>query len=138
MVIEFTSRGTYREDNEKKFRIYEQVWRTSEYFQFDPFGDYLNPPLRGYHLVNGVYAPLPLIGNRIVSTRLGLELAWEGPNLRFFDPVKQKWLGSVYETILEAEAAERVAEAEAKARVEAEAEIERLRAEIAALKRQNG
>jgi Uma2 family endonuclease len=62
-VIELTSSSTRHEDQDTKFRKYRDVLRVKEYFLFDPFGDYLKPPLQGYRLRAGVYQAIrPLQG----------------------------------------------------------------------------
>ena len=117
VVFEFTSRSTRGEDTGRKFQIYEQVMAVPEYFLFDPTGDYLNPILQGYRLVNGRYVPLPLQGDRLVSEQLNLELVITGQTLRFFNPVTGEWLLTAEEY-----------------REHTEAEIARLRAELEASK----
>src|SRR5690242_8713151 len=47
VVFEITSRKTQKEDVQKKRPLYEQALKVPEYFQFDPTGDYLKPPLQG-------------------------------------------------------------------------------------------
>jgi Uma2 family endonuclease len=135
VVFEFTSRATRHEDTSKKFAIYEQIWCAAEYFLFDPRGDYLSPPLQGYHLWNGVYAPIPLRDERLHSNLLGLDISWKGARIKFYDSEAQAWFGTHRENQERAEFALRRAEAEAQRRADAEAEVERLRAEIEALKR---
>jgi Uma2 family endonuclease len=54
VIFEFTSKKTRREDVHKKRPLYEQVLRVSEYFQFDPTGDYLKPRLQGFRWVRSV------------------------------------------------------------------------------------
>jgi Uma2 family endonuclease len=149
VVFEFTSKKTRHEDVKKKRPLYEQVLKVAEYFQFDPTGDYLKPRLQGLRLRDGVFEAIPLVNDRLYSEELELELVMEGERLRFWDPVKGEWLLSMEELALvrEAEAkarefAERRAEAEVQAREfaeqraeAAEAGMERLRAELEALKR---
>jgi Uma2 family endonuclease len=128
VVFEFTSRKTQKEDVETKVPLYEQVLRVREYFQFDPTGDYLKPPLQGRRLIDGRYAEIELIDGRMYSAVLGLELVIEGQTLRFFDPAKLEWLLTPLEQAQRAEEQAQRAEF-------AEAEIARLRAEIETLKR---
>src|SRR5579859_2783862 len=97
VVFEFTSKSTRHEDVKKKRPLYEQVLKVAEYFQFDPTGDYLKPKLQGLRLRDGVYEPIPLVGGRLYSEQLGLELVMEGERLRLFDPVKGEWLLSAAE-----------------------------------------
>ncbi|MGH9198171.1 MAG: Uma2 family endonuclease, partial [Acidimicrobiia bacterium] len=56
-VLEVTSSDTREKDEEKK-TTYAELG-ISEYFQFDPLGDYLRPPLQGLRLVRGRYQPIP-------------------------------------------------------------------------------
>lgn len=121
VVFEFTSRKTQREDTDTKLPLYEQVLRTPEYFLFDPTGDYLRPRLQGYRLENGRYVRLEMTENRLHSERLGLDLVQEGERLRLWDPIRLEFLPTPQEQARRVEAAEN--------------EIERLRAELEALKR---
>lgn len=53
-VLEVTSASTRKKDERDKPDTYADLG-VSEYFQYDPTGDYLDPPLKGQRLVNGVY-----------------------------------------------------------------------------------
>ncbi len=77
VVIEITSKKTKKDDVTIKKPLYEQVLRVQEYFQFDPTGDYLKPRLQGQRLHEGVYQPIALVDNRMVSEQLRLELVIE-------------------------------------------------------------
>ena len=143
VVFEITSKGTMDEDLRRKFELYEQVLKVVEYFLFDPKGEYLSPPLRGYRLQNGRYVPIPLEDGRMRSEQIGLELVLQGDRLRFYDPTAGRFLPTLEESEAQraiAEAGRNEAEAgrtEAEAgRTEAEAEVARLRAELAALRDQ--
>ncbi|MBI3363153.1 MAG: Uma2 family endonuclease [Chloroflexi bacterium] len=137
-VMEITSESTRLKDQGMKRGIYALL-NVREYFQFDPTGDYLKPPLLGLRLVDGNYMPIHGIRlpDGILSLRsevLGLDLRLEGDRLRLYNPATgEKLLAHA-----EAEQARREAEAkagkEAAARREAEAEVERLRAELARLR----
>jgi len=133
VVFEIASPGTWRADTTTKHRLYERLG-IEEYFLFDPQGKFLHPALQGYRLVEGTYAPVPvLLGERgkmgLESEVLGLEL-WakvtedaEAPYvLRLYDPVSETWLPtpawSEAERRAEA-AARRVAEERAKREAEA-------------------
>jgi Uma2 family endonuclease len=153
VVIEVTSESTREEDLDDKLEIYRDEIGVAEYFLFDPRSEYLNPALQGHRLSRGHSEPILPVGGRIPSGELGLELAAEGSQLRFFDPAVQRWLPTLHEAHREAisaleeteaaleekdaalgrkEAALEQAEA---ARRQAEAEAERLRVELAALRR---
>ncbi|KOR34744.1 MULTISPECIES: Uma2 family endonuclease [Planktothricoides] len=56
-VLEITSRSTRHQDEQEKPRTYAQMGVT-EYFQYDPTGDYLNPPLKGRRLEGNTYSPI--------------------------------------------------------------------------------
>src|SRR5215469_3704894 len=84
-VIEVTSSSTRREDVKKKYELYRDVLKVPEYFLFDPRGDYLKPPLKGYRLINGNYQPIAEDQGRLRSETLGLDLAREGSFLRLYD-----------------------------------------------------
>jgi Uma2 family endonuclease len=127
IVIEVTSKSTRMEDTETKFALYRDVLKVKEYFQFDPFGDYLKPErLRGYRLRKGEYVPIAPVDRRLPSKELGLHLERAGGDLRLFDPATGAWLLTPDER---AEKAER----EAAALME---EVQRLRQQLDA--RRNG
>jgi len=134
MVIEFSSRQTWREDVEEKWQLYEHLG-IREYFIFDPDYDYLTTPLIGYRLdAELCYAPLEIENNRLHSETLGLDLVDTGNGLRFFDSRTNQFLLTPEE---EAEAHRREVEAhrrETEMRQQAEAEAARLRAELARLR----
>ncbi len=119
VVFELTSRSTRREDLRSKYDLYERLG-VSEYFLFDPLGEYLRPPCRGYRLRQGRYRPLPPAADgSLWSSALGLALHVRGVQLRLYDPEGQRWLP----TPQEAEAARRVAEERAQV-VEERASVE--------------
>ena len=100
-VLEIASESTYRADRGGKRDIYASMG-VSEYWQYDPVGNYLDPPLLGFRLVEGRYAPIPAIvqadGMRTLrSDMLGLELhlrpgAPVREALHFYDPVRGEYL----------------------------------------------
>jgi Uma2 family endonuclease len=85
-VVEITSKSTRREDKKKKFEIYRDILKVSEYFLFDPTEDYLKPPLQGFRLAGGEYVPIAPIAGRLPSRTMGLHLERDGVKLRLFDP----------------------------------------------------
>jgi Uma2 family endonuclease len=123
-IIELTSKSTRKEDLDTKFKLYRDVLKVQEYFLFDPFGEYLKPPLRGYRLVNREYVPIEPVAGRFPSEVLGLHLERDGTMLRLYDPATGQWLPTLEEARAEAEAA----------RDQLQAENERLRREIESLR----
>ena len=120
VVIELSSRQTWREDLQEKWRLYEQLG-VHEYFIFDPEYDYLDTPLVGYRLhAEGRYAPLEVENNCLHSEALHLDLVDTGETLRLRDPRTGGFLPMPIE--------------EVEARRQAEAEVARLRAEIERLR----
>jgi Uma2 family endonuclease len=117
LVIELTSSKTRYDDLGKKRVIYAELG-VQEYYIFDPLGDYLDPRLRGYQLIDGELLPLP--GPRFFSRLLNVELRVAGDALRFYNTSSNTFLPTPAE--------------EHEARLAAEAEIERLRAEIEQLR----
>ncbi len=95
-ILEVTSKSTRKDDERKKKDIYERLGVT-EYWQFDPTGDYLDPILKGRALgADGRYRALELEerdgGLCHFSEVLGLGLSLEDERLRFFDPKRGEYL----------------------------------------------
>ena len=100
-VLEIASESTYRVDGGEKRDLYAGMG-VSEYWQYDPAGSYLDPPLLGFRLVDGGYAPIPGAAKEdgILTLRsdvLGLELhlrpgAPVREALHFYDSVRAEYL----------------------------------------------
>lgn len=118
LVIELTSRSTHIEDLGNKRVIYAKLG-VKEYFIFDPLLEAFTSPLRGYRLENGDY--LPMMGARLHSEVLGLDLVVEEGMLRLQNPQTGERLLNHEESEAARRAAEMKAAAEAAARLEAEA-----------------
>jgi Uma2 family endonuclease len=152
VVFEFTSKSTMRQDIDRKLALYGQVWKSREYFLFDPNREYLKPPLQGFRLAGGRYVPIEGAADRIYSEQLGLELVVIGEYLRFYDPAAGENIPSLAELAVQAESERRRAVEEGRKAAEErlraeherlraevlEAENARLQAEIAALRRGSG
>jgi Uma2 family endonuclease len=121
VVIELTSESTREEDYDDKMWIYREKLHVPEYFLFDPYGEYLDPPLQGHRLVDGQYQSIQPVDGRLPSAVLGLHLESDGLQLRLYDPSTKHWLPTPPE--------------EREARQEAEAENDRLRRELEELRR---
>lgn len=138
VVFEVTSKSTQRRDTVTKPRIYARIG-VKEYFLYDPTGEYLTPPLRGFRLVGTSYVELkPDESDALVSRSLGLSLRLEAGRLVILDrrtgqPLRTK--AETEQAAREAEqrarvAAETRAEAEIQARQAAEREVQRLREQL--------
>jgi Uma2 family endonuclease len=95
-VLEITSKTTLSKDQGAKKGIYAFLG-VQEYYQYDPTGDYLHPPLQGFRLAEGNYVPVAttILPDGILvlpSAVLGLELHLIGQEMRFFNPVTQQLL----------------------------------------------
>jgi Uma2 family endonuclease len=120
VVIETTSRKTRKKDTQDKPRLYAQLG-IKEFFLFDCLNEYLDPPLQGHRLVEGVYQSLPAgESGALVSEELGLRLQPDAGQLQFYR------LDSGARLLTATERAEQ----EARVRRELEAEVQRLRAEL--------
>lgn len=100
IVIEISSRKTWREDWDLKLRLYEKLG-VQEYFIFDPEYDYLPEPLIGWRLVDGEYAPAEVMEGKVNSEVLGLELVDTGETLRLLDPQTGQYLQTPTEAMAE-------------------------------------
>ena len=125
VVIEVTSESTREEDLQDKFEIYRDEIGVAEYFLFDPRAEYLNPSLQGHRLSRGRYQPVAPVSGRLPSKELGLHLHADGRRLRFYDPAAKRWLLTPQEVCREKDTALE----------QKDAEIQRLRQELAALRR---
>ena len=101
-VMEITSKTTQENDEVEKREKYNRMG-VSEYFQYDPTGDYLQPALKGAQLVEGTYQPIPaqLLPDGSVSIHsevLGLDLRLLNGELRFYNPITGKKLLTPLET----------------------------------------
>ena len=128
VIVELLSPSTRKVDRTVKKDLYAGIFRTHEYFLYEP----ATGELEGFRLVGDRYQRLfPDAGNRFWSEKLGLKLGlWQG--LR--TGVDTTWVrlfeadGRLVPT--ETEAAEARAESERKRAEVAEAELARLRAKL--------
>ena len=133
-VLEVLSFSTWRYDISAKKALYQRLG-VPEFWLADPLGAYVEPPVQGYRLVAGVYAPIdPLPGNRGVRSEvLGLELRVEDGLLRIHDPQTGRDIHDIHgaaEALRQAEAAQRQAEAARQAAERRAAEAEQRLAEL--------
>jgi Uma2 family endonuclease len=136
IIIEILSDSTAKVDREEKKQIYQEIFRTPDYFWFDPE----SLELQGFTLISGQYQPIaPNPQEWLWSQQLGLYLGLYENKLRYFTPEGQL-VPTPEEAALEAEnravvAENRVLEAENRV-LEAENQVqqERQKAEKLAAK----
>jgi hypothetical protein len=154
VIFEFLSPSTRRVDQTTKKTLYEQIFKTREYYWYDPFEPY---EFQGWHLdIGRGYQPMtPDARGWVWSPTLQL---WVGRGegtyfrdhttwLRFYDPEGRLLLTSPEMAALaeqraetaeqRAETAEQRAAAERDRAAAAEAELTRLRTELARLRGEN-
>jgi len=86
VIIEILSHSTAAVDKGLKKQIYQDIFRTPEYFWFNPY----NPEITGFQLMVGHYQPLqPNSDDWLWSQQLGLYLGIHASQLRFFTPEGQ-------------------------------------------------
>jgi Uma2 family endonuclease len=130
MVIEVTSEGSRREDQEKK-QLYARLG-VEEYFLDDPLGEYLKPSLQGYRLVRGQYEPIePDADGALLSRTTGLRFRRDGRGIRPIDAETGEPLLRIAEAYQALEEKDRALEEKDRALQAAEEEIARLRRERA-------
>ncbi|MEO8074019.1 MAG: Uma2 family endonuclease [Acidobacteriota bacterium] len=96
VVIELSSRGTWRKDFMEKKTLYE-VLGVKEYYIFNPLEPKTAPAFTAYELKNGEFTAVKIENNCIKSEILGLDLIVEGKNLRLFDPATNQFLKTAEE-----------------------------------------
>ena len=83
VIIEILSESTAKIDREEKKQIYQDVFRTPNYFWFDPE----SLEFQGFTLVGGKYEPIePGEQGWLWSQQLGLYLGIHQQKLRYFTP----------------------------------------------------
>ena len=124
-MLEIASPSTVTVDIAEKPARFAELG-VEEYWRLDPTGgDLLDPPLAGEHRRRGRWEPIdvhaaPGGALRGHSTALGLDLCWEPPKLRLYDPAARAWLLDPDDRL--------------EAHLAAEAELAAAKAELAALR----
>ncbi|MFB2773454.1 Uma2 family endonuclease [Pelatocladus sp. BLCC-F211] len=86
VILEILSESTANTDKEVKKKLYQNTFRTPDYFWFDPY----TLEFAGFHLVDGKYQPLEANNQgHLWSQQLGLYLGIHQGLLRFFTPEGQ-------------------------------------------------
>ncbi|MCC5598923.1 Uma2 family endonuclease [Nostoc favosum] len=127
LIVEILSSSTAAVDKGLKKQVYQDTFRTPDYFWFDP----VTMELQGFHLVDGKYQEIQVTTDgRLWSQQLELYLGVYEGKLRFFTTENQLILSSEelaqQERLRAEQAEERVQQAEVRAE-QAEQEIARLR-----------
>lgn len=139
-ALEIASVNTARNDDIGKREGYAALG-IPEYWRFDPTGgEYYRAPLAGDRLIDGEYHPITIAPITIVETgeggywghsdALNLALCWEQGELRWYDPVSQRYIRTHDDEADERIAAEAQRDAEREARIAAEARIRQLEQEL--------
>ncbi|MFN7281865.1 MAG: Uma2 family endonuclease, partial [Dolichospermum sp.] len=82
-ILEILSPTTANTDREYKKELYQNTFRTPDYFWFDPY----TLEFAGFHLVDGEYQPLEENQQgHLWSRQLGLYLGIDQGLLRYFTP----------------------------------------------------
>ena len=134
VIVELLSDSTASVDRGLKKQIYQDTFRTLDYFWFHP--DTLE--FQGFHLIDGTYQPItPTVDGWMWSQQLELYLGIYADQLRFFTAEEE--LISLPEIAMQqvavqeqqrAETERRRAEAERQRAEQAETEVARLRAAL--------
>ncbi|PHM07418.1 Uma2 family endonuclease [Nostoc sp. 'Peltigera malacea cyanobiont' DB3992] len=127
LIVEILSSSTTAVDKGLKKQVYQDTFRTPDYFWFDP----VTMELQGFHLVDGKYQEIQVTTDgRLWSQQLELYLGVYEGKLRFFTTENQLILSSEelaeQERLRAEQAEERAEQAEERAQ-QAEQEIARLR-----------
>jgi Uma2 family endonuclease len=86
VIVEILSNSTAQTDKELKKQLYQDTFRTHDYFWFDPY----TLEFAGFHLLDGEYQPLqPNEQGHLWSHQLGLYLGVHQGLVRFFTETGQ-------------------------------------------------
>jgi Uma2 family endonuclease len=103
-ALEVTSKKTRRQDLGPKKELYAQLG-VAEYLLYDPLGEWLEPALQGFRLVEGVYVPWqPDENGALLSEQLGIKFRLEEGQLVLFNAATGERLKCDSERAEEAEA----------------------------------
>lgn len=104
LVMEMASPFTHAQDSGLKWERYAALG-IPEYWQHDPYHQYLTEDLLGWQLRDGTYVPIPLQPDRprgaligrssVLDADWGLDMATG--RLRLWNPVRQSWYLTVQE-----------------------------------------
>jgi hypothetical protein len=112
VAFEISSKSTRKEDTDFKKGLYQDVLKVKEYFLFDPYAEYLDPPLQGHRLRRGRYQDIQPVDGRLPSQLLRLHLERSDSQLRLYDPATRLWLPTPEERGMQADVERRRADHE--------------------------
>ncbi len=91
-AMEFSSKGTYRNDLGHKMELYAALG-IQDYFLYDAEGLYLPSSIMGFTLIDGSYVPISAgTDGGLHSTALSLDFHVDDVGLGIYDPVAGEWL----------------------------------------------
>ncbi len=96
VVIEISSRGTWRKDRVEKRALYAMLG-VKEYFIFNPLDLKSDFSFVAFQLKNGEYDALEITNGRVRSEVLDLELVVKNSTLRLFNPAANEFLKTTEE-----------------------------------------
>lgn len=96
IVIEISSRGTWKKDRVEKRALYAMLG-VKEYFIFNPLDLKSDFSFVAFQLKNGEYDALEITNGRVRSEVLDLELVVKNNTLRLFNPTANKFLKTTEE-----------------------------------------
>jgi Uma2 family endonuclease len=143
LVLELLSPSTAKVDYGEKKRLYQDVFKSSDYFLYEPRSELVD----GYRMLDHVYQRIPRSADgRLWSSVLQVEIGvWhgkyegaEGPWLRLFYPDGSLVLTAEEKERQAKETAEQATKAALKRATAAENELARLRARLAELEDRDG
>ncbi len=98
VIIEISSRGTWKKDRVEKHLLYEMLG-VKEYFIFNPLDLKLEFPFQAFRLRDGEFVSVKIENHRVKSEVLGLDLVIKDNTLRLYNPANGEFLKTAAELI---------------------------------------
>ena len=96
VIIEISSRGTWKKDRVEKHLLYEMLG-VKEYFIFNPLDLKLEFPFQAFRLKNGEFVSVKIENQRVKSEVLKLDLVIKDNTLRLYNPKTNEFLKTTAE-----------------------------------------
>lgn len=96
VIIEVSSRGTWKKDRVEKHLLYEMLG-VKEYFIFNPLDLKLEFPFQAFRLKNGEFVSVEIKNQRVKSEVLDLDLVIKDNTLRLYNPATSEFLKTTAE-----------------------------------------